>query len=215
VSADGGRPDVETFLGKIDKDRRAEFESIRAEGEREVARLRSEAHAESRHFHREYADAARRAQRLERDRRLSRSRAELRRQRWQLLHETEVRAMARVKQLVLEEWARSERQREWCEYWLRRAMELSGTDDVVVRLGQGAQECTLGHLRRVVDEAGREAEIRIDPQQLPGIVVEWDHVLLDGGLYAQCPAVEDMIFSELTNWLHAGEAAGGDDHEQR
>lgn len=215
MSADGGRPDVATFLGKIDQDRLAEFEAIRLECEREVERLRVEAFAESRRFHREHADAARRAQRLERDRRLSRARAELRRRRWQLLQETQARAMARVKQLVLERWAGSGHQQAWCEYWIRRALERSGTHDLVIRLGQGTQDGTRAHVERMCAQAGREAQVAIDPQQPPGIVAEWDHVLLDGGLYVQCPGVEDTIFSELTTWQHAGDGAGSDDDEQR
>jgi vacuolar-type H+-ATPase subunit E/Vma4 len=214
VSSERGHADVSTFLGQIDQDRLAKLNAIRAEAEQEIARILSGAHAESRRFHRENADTVRRTQILERDRSLSRARAELRRQRWRLLQETQARAMARVKELVLEQWSNAERQREWCEYWLQRALKRSGEEDLTLTLGQGGLDATREHLRRMAADLGRRVEVRVDPQRPPGMIAEWDHVVLDGGLYVQCAGVEDMIFSELTNWLHAGEAAGGAGDEQ-
>jgi len=214
MSSEREHADVSTFLGKIDQDRHAELDAVREAAEQEIAGIIADAYSESRRFHRENADAARRTQALEHDRRLSRARAELRRQRWQLLHAMQTRAMVRVKELVLEQWLLPERQLEWCEYWLRRALQRSGSDDLVVTLGQGGLDATREHLQRIAAGAGRRVDVRIDAGRPPGMVAEWDHVVLDGGLYVQCPGVEDMIFSELTNWLHAGEAAGGDDDEQ-
>jgi hypothetical protein len=198
-----GEDQLSVFLDKIHGESDQQVSRIEAETEQQCTGLLRDAHQGGRRYFHEAADKARNGQELESQRQLSRVRARLRRERWQVLREIQADAMSGVEQALHASWQQPERQWAWCEYWLKRALAMAGDQALHVTLGQDGLPETGKRLKRLLKQHPAGGDFTLDADTQAGLLIEWGDELLDGRLLAQQPFLQDAIFHELTDWLHA------------
>jgi len=199
----GAEDAVAPFLERIRARTEEEIRGIERSLNDESARLRGTAWHHSRELHRDHAQRARRNQQRERDRRLSRTRSELRRRRWGLLRELQDEALWSIFETMRRYWQDPMRQIAWCLHWLQLARARAGDAPIRLRLGGGASADTVEALQRALGQSG--GRVTVDEQLPAGVLCEWSHLQLDGTLEAQRPQLEARVFEELTRWLHESE----------
>lgn len=200
---------VSLFLDKIARECETELRQIACQRDDEIARIRGDAHAESRRLFRHGAAALRARLALERDRYLARVRSELRRRRWDILSESQQRVLEAVAARFSRAWEDPERQWEWCRYWLELALERAGDDALAVTLGQGALDSVRARIEARIGAHRAGASVTVDPDAAPGISIEWDDYVMDGRLGSQSAAITDAVLARLSGLLHAPGAESG------
>jgi vacuolar-type H+-ATPase subunit E/Vma4 len=203
ASPPAGDSNAGEFVRKISEDRDRELAAIDAGLIRELKSVAKTARQASRRFHSEHAERARQSLQQEYDRRMSRARAAQRRKRWALLQETLDQAMWTASERLRQFWNEAERQADWCRHWVARAVEHAGGAPLVVRIGQGGLSATEADLRGLLSAYQGGYRLSMDDSIAEGVIVEWEDTLLDGRLTAQRERLADVIFAELTEWLHA------------
>ncbi len=200
-SLNGGH--VDSFLEKIAADRDRELQAIVNQLKQELAHIRREAYAESRRFFRQQAGGAREQKQYGYQRRLSRARTAVRRKRWQLLGQLQVRVMAGVQERLEKAWQDPEAQRTWCEHWLRAAIGHAEGAPLSITLGASSLTATQTLIERLVAKHPAASTVTRTEGQAPGIIIEWDGTLLDGSLACQLAQAEDTVFTALNILLHS------------
>lgn len=193
---------VSLFLDKIAQDCDAELRDIATNRDAEIARIRGEAHAESRQLFRHSAEQLRTRLALERSRYLARARSDLRRQQWEILVESQQRVLEAVSDRYFQAWEDPDRQWEWCRYWLMLALERAGDSVLRIILGKGALESVSAKLEKEIRDCPADSSVIIDANSDPGICIEWGDYVLDGRLTSQSAAMTDAVLSRLSNLLY-------------
>jgi vacuolar-type H+-ATPase subunit E/Vma4 len=194
--------DVRDFIRKIDGDRDRELAAIDAELARELRRIATAAYRASRRFHSEHVARTRQSLSQEHDQRISRARAQRRRQRWRLLQEILEQAVWTARERLRQLWHEPGRQLAWCRHWVTRAVEHAGGAPLVVRIGAGGLPATATALRTMLAAYEGGWQLEMDDSVAAGLIIEWEDTMLDGQLKAQRERLVQAIFAELTVWLH-------------
>ena len=207
ISAEFDPQQVSLFLDKIAEDCESELRDIAVNRDAEIARIRREAHAESRRLFRHGAEQLRSRLALERSRYLARVRSDLRRQQWEILVESQQRVLDAVSDRFCKAWENPDRQWEWCRYWLALALERAGDNTLRIILGKGVLENVRAGIENEVRDHPAGASVTIDTHADPGICIEWGDYMMDGRLTSQNSAITDAVLSRLSDLLR--------DHNQR
>ncbi len=202
ISAEYDPQQVALFLDKIAEDCDAELREIALNRDAEIARIRGEAHAESRSLLRHGAGQLRSRLELERSRYLARVRSDLRRQQWEILVESQQRVLEAVSNRFYKAWENPDRQRQWCQYWLRAALERVGDSRFGIVLGRGASENVRARIEKEIGDHPAGGSVIIDANADPGIRIEWGDYVMDGRLTSQSTAITDAVLSRLADMLH-------------
>lgn len=202
LPADFDPQQVSLFLDKIAQDCDTELREIEANRDAEIARIRGDAHVESRRLFRHSAEQLRTRLALERSRYLARVHSDLRRQQWEVLVESQQRVLKAVSDRFRKAWENPDRQWEWCRYWLALALERAGDNALRIILGKGALENVRAEVEKETRAHPAGASVIIDTQADPGICIEWSDYLLDGRLASQNTAITDAVLSRLAELLH-------------
>lgn len=192
---------VKLFLDKIARDCDTELQEIAANRDAGIARIRADAHVESRRLFRNSAEQLRNRLVLERGRYLARVRSDLRRQQWDILAESQKRVLEAVSDRFRRAWEDPGRQSEWCRYWLGFALERAGENALRVILGQGTLENVRAGIEAQVSGHPAGASVIIDPHVDSGICIEWGDYVMDGRLTSQNTAITDAVLSRLSDLL--------------
>lgn len=203
---------VDTFLEKIATDRDRELQAIAGELQREIVHLRRAAYQESRRFFRQQAGQAREQQQYSYERRLSRARTVVRRQRWQLLLQLQARVMSGVQQRLEQAWREPQAQRTWCEHWLRAAIDHAEGAPLLISLGAGSLAATQTLIETLAAQYPAGSTVSRPAGRAPGIIIEWDGTLLDGSLAGQLAQAEETVFTALNLLLHDEQTGPGGIH---
>ncbi len=200
---------VREFLNKISRDREQEIRSLEDQAFAECERVRADAHETARNFFTQTVERVRLDRQLERERSLSRVRAELRRRRWEALKALQQRALDRVRERMAEAWRDADRQWSWCTFWLDVARHEAGPQPLRVVLGRGALEATRQRLMQTADPQST-VQVEMDPSQQPGLMICWQQYILDGTLDSLNAAITEAVLRELAAALHNDRSRGGD-----
>ncbi len=203
LDADASREHVAAFLEKIGSDRDAQLMDVEQTLRHEVGRIIHESYQASRKHHRQHADTARKEQTLEHERTLSRARADIRRQGWNLLQEVLGNAMWTVEETLRTRWRDADEQVRWVRYWLNQALTHADGAPLQITLGQETQPAAEQAIKELLAARSVEGNIEIVAHAPRGVVVEWLDSELDGTLASRLPAIEQAIFEALTDWMHA------------
>lgn len=199
--ADFDLQQVSLFLDKVAEDCDTELREIAANRDAEIARIRGDAHVESRHLFRHSAEQLRTRLVLEQSRYLARVRSDLRRQQWEILTESQQRVLEAVSDRFRKAWEDPEGQWQWCRYWLALALERAGDNAIRVILGNDALENVRASIEEMIGDHPASATVIIDSQADPGICIEWGDYLMDGRLASQNTAITDAVLSRLSDLL--------------
>ncbi len=193
---------VSLFLDKIAQDYDAELRDIAANRDAGIARIRGDAYVESRRLFRYSAELLRTRLELERSRYLARVRSDLRRQRWEILVESQQRVLEAVSDRFFKAWEDPDRQWEWCRYWLAAALERAGDNALRIILGKAALESMRAKIEQKICDHPADTSVIVDPDSDSGICIEWGDYLMDGRLTSQSAAITDAVLSRLSNLLY-------------
>ena len=193
---------VSLFLEKIELDCESELREIEENRDAEIARIRGEACAESRRLFRHSADQLRTWLALERSRYLARVRSDLRRQRWEILAESQQHVLMVVSDRFRKAWEDPGRQWEWSRYWLEMARERAGDNALQITLGQGGLEGVRAKIEKTIRDYPAGTSVTIDPGTDPGICIAWGDCIMDGRLASQTTAITDAVLNRLAGLLY-------------
>lgn len=199
---------VSLFLEKIALDCDTELRDIAENRDAEIARIRADAHAESRRLFRHSAEQLSARLALERSRYLARVRSDLRRQQWEILVESQQRVLEAVSDRLRKAWEDPERQWEWSRYWLELVRARVGDNAIRITLGRGAFESVRAKIEKTIRDYPADTSVIIDPDTDPGICIEWGDCMMDGRLASQTAEITDAVLGRLSDLLYeqAGES---------
>lgn len=201
LPADFDPQQVSLFLDKIARDCDTELREIAANRDAGIARIRGDAHVESRRLFRHSAEQLRSRLALEQSRFLARVRSDLRRQQWEILVESQQRVLDAVTDRFRRAWEDPDRQWEWCRYWLALALERAGDNALRIILGKDALENVRARIEKEIGNHPAGASVIIDTDADSGICIEWGDYLMDGRLTSQNTAITDAVLSRLSDLL--------------
>ncbi|MEA3291697.1 MAG: hypothetical protein U9Q71_05260 [Pseudomonadota bacterium] len=184
------------FLRRIQADRDRRLVEIQHREAAERKRLRGLGYAKSLELQREVANRLRREQTQNRERHMSRARAEIRRRRWRELAALQNMIAESVQQRMQEAWRQPAAQWAWCRFWLEAAHQRAGESLLHIRLSRDVDEA----VRLQVEEwlAGRGVAARLELDlETPGLRIRWSNFELDGTLAAQQPHFSDAALQRL------------------
>lgn len=196
---------VSRFLDKIAQDCDTELQEIVKKRDAEIARIRSDAHVESRRLFRYSAEQLDVRLTQERSRYLARVRSDLRRRQWELLVASQERILEAISARFHDAWLDPHRQWQWCRYWMEFARQQAGDNAIHIRLGKDALESVRARIAKALSDYPANIAVVIDQEAEPGICIEWGDCILDGRLASQHAAISDMVLSRLFNLLHQPE----------
>ncbi len=206
LPADFDPRQVALFLDRIARDRDIELREIAQQRDAEIARIRGDAHGESRRLFRQSAEQLRSRLALERNRYLARTRSDLRRQRWEVLAESQLRVLDAVSNRFRKAWEDPQRQWEWCRYWLQQALDRAGDKALRVSLGDDVSARTRANIDQAIGKHPAGASSIIDTRADPGICIEWGDYVMDGRLASQSAAITDSVLGRLSSLLLESDA---------
>jgi hypothetical protein len=193
---------VSLFLEKIALDCDTELRDIAEKRDTEIARIRGDAHVESRRLFRHSAEQLCTRLALERSRYLARVRSDLRRQQWEILVASQQRVLKAVSDRFWNAWQDPERQWEWSRYWMELARERAGDNTTQITLGKGALESVRAKIEKTIRDYPGDTSVIIDQNADPGICIEWGDYIMDGRLASQSAAITDAVLSRLSDLLY-------------
>ncbi len=199
---------AEAFLAQIETERATELARLAASAEAEAGRIRRQARAAVRRFHRRTAIEARERFDADHQRKLARAAGEFRRRRWAVLGDLEAAARRAVRDELERRWRTPTHRAAWCRHYFEVAAELgfgASTEVTVGGLAAGDGE----QLRPLVDRLGKEVSLVFDPAAEPGIEFRNGALYLDGRLCSQLPGVLDDLAGHYNRWLHQPVAEDG------
>ncbi len=206
LPADFDPRQVALFLDKIAQDRDTELREIEQQRDADIARIRADAHSESRRLFRQSAEQLRARLALEKSRHLARVRSDLRRQRWEVLAESQQRVLEAVSDRFRKAWEDPQRQWEWCRYWMQLALERAGDEALRVSLGARASASARAQIEQMIRKQPAGAASIIETQADPGICIEWGDYVMDGRLASQSARITDAVLGRLSSLLLESDA---------
>jgi len=201
------------FLDHIARQEAGELERLRREYGAAARQVRAEARRQSRGYHRRISEQTRARLESEHARRVSGTRNELRRRRWDTLRELRARASDKLWGMLKKRWKDPDAQLAWCRYWLRQCERLDGGAAIEIRLSSDVHESTLQALEQWAGRCQPPAEVVVADDMGEGIMVQVGERSIDGLLRTQLDHLLESIHHELAGWLHDDGVAPGEDED--
>jgi vacuolar-type H+-ATPase subunit E/Vma4 len=193
---------AQRFLDKIERERNAEIQRIRAEAREAGGAARRQARRESRLTAQRAVAEARAQAETERLRVISGLQAQLRRAQWLDLQAWVQKGTEEVMGELRAGWADPGRQWEWAGYWLRAALDLAGDQALRVVCDATTDERTLRRIESLLASRAARSEVLRSEGIGAGLRIEWGAYLLDGTLAAQRAEIEGALLARLARLRH-------------
>lgn len=201
------------FLDHIARKEAEELDRLRQEYGAATRQVRTEARRQSRRYHRRISEQTRARLESEHARRVSGTRNELRRRRWDTLRELRARASDKLWELLMARWGDPDAQLAWCRYWLQQCERLDSDAAIEIRVSSDVHESTLEALRQWAGRCDPPAEVAVAEDMGEGIRIHVGARSIDGLLRTQLDHLLESIHHELAGWLHDDGVAPGEDDE--
>jgi hypothetical protein len=184
------------FIAIIEADRDRQIAALQEATDAGIKQICREAHGRSRRLQHDTNQRLRREAAEQRHKKLSGTRARLRRQLWQNLKQLQQTISRQVLAKMLAAWADPQWQWHWCHYWLESVVHSDDQRALRVQISADASPATLRRISAWAEQNNYQLAITADCATA-GLFIYWQDFELDGSLNAQRHTIESAVLAKL------------------